>query len=83
MSAVRSENKESSCSPVDGVLQAVLEGRRGQSCSSGEAGRERGKEVLARWAPAQREGHIWGDAAIIHAQVGVVKKSIRLHFYDR
>ena len=35
--------KRVGCSPVDGVLQAVLEGRRGQSCSSGEAGRE--KEV--------------------------------------
>ena len=29
MSAVRSENKESCSSPVDGVLQAVLEVRRG------------------------------------------------------
>ena len=40
------------------------------------------EEVLARWAPTERE-NIWGDAAIIHAQVGVVKKCIRLHFYDR
>src|SRR4029434_10532034 len=82
------ENKESCSSPVDGgrrdgVLQAVLEMRRGQDGLL--LGRGREGELKRSWPGGrrQRESHIWGDAAIIHAQVGVVKKSIRLHFYDR
>ena len=35
MSAVRRENKESGSSPVDGVLQALLEVRRGQDGAPG------------------------------------------------
>ena len=30
------------------------------------------EEVLVRWAPAERESHIWGDAAIVQAKGGVV-----------
>ena len=82
MSAVRCENKESSSSPCDGVLQAVLEMRRGQD---GAPGWKASGEKERSWPGGrrQRESHIWEDAAIIQAQVGVVKKSIRLHFYDR
>ena len=81
MSAVRSENKESSSSPCDGVLQAVLEERSKVAPRSRPGGRE-----VKRSLPGgrrHRERDIWGDAAIVHAQVGVVKKCIRLHFYDR
>ena len=62
-------------------MPEVRGGQRGLLLAD-DARRERGEEVLARWAPTERES-IWGDAAIIHAQVGVVKKCIRLHFYDR
>ena len=61
----------------------MLEVRRGQDGAPGARPGGRAEEGLARWAPTKRESHIWGDAAIIHAQVGVVKKCIRLHFYDR
>ena len=41
MSAVRRENKESSSSPCDGVLQAVLEMRRGQDVCAWLEGQRR------------------------------------------
>ena len=62
-------------------MPEVRGGQRGLLLAD-DARRERGEEVLARWAPAHRARAIWGDAAIVHAQVGVVKKCIRLHFYD-
>ena len=41
------------------MLQAVLEVRKGQR--------------VVCLVDAGRESHIWGDVAIVHAQVGVVK----------
>ena len=49
MSAVRRENKESGSSPVDGVLQALLEVRRGQDGAPGwKASGEKKSEHLEK-----------------------------------
>ena len=44
-----------------------------ESCSSPVDGVREVKEVAPRSMPGGRESHIWGDAAIVQAQVGVVK----------
>lgn len=69
------ENKERRPPPVDGgrrdgVLQAMLEVRRGQRvvCLA-DAGRERDQNVAPRSMPGGRErGHIWEDVPFVQAQ---------------
>ena len=75
MSAVRSENKESGSSPVDGVLQALLEVSRGQD--GAPRSRPGGREVKrslpgGRRQRERRERTSGKDVPFVQAKRGVV-----------
>ena len=59
-------------------MPEVRGGQRGLLLAD-DARRERGEEVLARWAPAHRESHIWEDVPFVQAK-GAWSKSHQVAF---